>query len=272
MPVTPEDFANMYLNLKVNCLQPALSDWGLGPIVNTYQQTIGVTRYRLGLNEYRQRIRQNLRKFLNQQSEKPDSGIVRLEKNRWAVTGVDYDPIPLITERSIARSMGAKASPQEFINTARIASLYMAMPGGEKALLGCSDLVTFADWYYGMDCNGFAGNYLRYLTGGSSDLPSTYCSSLANGPKRKNGKEVATRDFVYFNHNPDHIAVVGTIYSQNDAELECNLSEARSFELGGVQTNRWRIQKKASGWSMRQLSGGGSERGATWIARNKDMP
>jgi hypothetical protein len=261
--LSPEDFVLRYHNLQVNTLMPFFDP----PICCAENKTFAIVRYVSGLTTYTNNVRGRIRKFLNKQGENPESGIFKVGDNIWTLPYLQIEPIYDFSDDALTRVLSGRGSIWEIQSTMRIASLMMATYDTKKDFYGAIDLKTFVDYFLGMDCNGFAGAYLRAF-GANPGTGNQSCKTLASGPKRQKASEVRERDFIYHDDSPDHIQVIGKVEKCEGDWVYCNISEARSYALKGAQTNPWKIKRDGAGWKMIRTDVGGAATHRTWISRN----
>jgi hypothetical protein len=255
----PEELVSLYRALPIDTLRR--TDSVQNPIANNYRVIVSCTRYISGLHSFAQGVRTAVKKYLKAQAAIAGSGIEK-SGSGWALKTLDLDPIPLITDLNVLHALSGKGSPKEMQMTGRILSLMLLDPEYSNKLCGAPDIITLADWFFGMDCNGFTGVY-QVLEGDSTNakLPNVSCQGQIGGKTpRREVSEIQDLDFVFNTGSPNHIAIINSVSGPpKDGVIECKICEARSPSFKGAQTNEWRIKKTDSAWHLWRKDG------ATWL-------
>jgi hypothetical protein len=219
MPMTPEEFANLYLPTRVED-----EEW--------YALEIRVSKYRNAKYGLDTALKDQLVGYLKHRSGKPGSGIVAGDKGGYSIPENGIESFPL------ARLMHAfcgKCLPQE---AAQVVSIFSHWKNHDKAAKSCKyqTLQGFADGCLGTDCNGLTYAFLKSeypKVGYTTDTAiGTYRSQ---GTKRKSLAELASCDCLIFPSDA-HIAMISEVTSLTDEKAECRITQSRSPSLGGAQT------------------------------------
>lgn len=211
MSLTASMFASKYYGIEVKT-----TDGGI--------RAVAVEKYRSGdvwKSEWGSKIYWDLTCFLKKKdryaghthSHTYSGGVFRAEDHPSKVIHLE--------EGELHACFNGKGSPNRFARALQLIDYYLRKAKIKLSSVGWSrmvDLHEFADYYLGLDCNGFIGSYFDAVFPGSTIHPDTHCNDYDNkakgGVKRFDLSEVRPRDVLVREGGSGtrHVALIDYFY------------------------------------------------------------
>jgi hypothetical protein len=109
-----------------------------------------------------------------------------------------------LEENKLHACFNGKGSPERFAKALQLIDYYLLKAEIKKSNLGWGRMITlqeFADYYLGLDCNGFIGSYFCSVFADSTIYPDTHCNDFGNAAKK------GSKRFQFTNIRPRDVLV-----------------------------------------------------------------
>lgn len=248
--MTAADYVKEYHNITVPKFTQQDSQWPLfgGGFLATPVTEYSNTRHAMYSGKtFKERwdFYEELIRFFKARAKEKDSGI------SWG-SGPNiicsWLPMHGFRRKDMQDSIEGKASPAILTQMIQLISYWVSHQSLIKGET-MSTVPQYVNDYIGVDCNGFAGNYLK------SKYPNVKCKHSTpeeqylvwgkyGGEIRKSPADLAADDVIVFD---GHIAVISKVVlaTAKEALVEISESRTRRMKKGGPQTNSWWIRQKS---------------------------
>jgi hypothetical protein len=153
----------------------------------------------------------------------------------------DYPVQIFLEERKLHNCFNGKGSPELFAKALHLIDYYLLKAEIPLKKVGWSRMVTlqeYADYYLGLDCNGFIGTYFSNVFAGSTIGADTHCNDFDNavhgGVKRKSLAEIKARDVLVREGGSGtrHVALIDSVQPCDSETVWVQLVQSASSKGG----------------------------------------
>jgi hypothetical protein len=229
MPETGATFHAKYFNIPVTTLGGTKFVW--------------VHKYRSGdvwKSEWGSKVYWDLLQFLKKKGSYKDYSH---SYSDGFFTAHDHPCIQIyLEEKKLHGCFNGKGSPERFSKALQLIDYYLQRAEIKLSNVGWGRVVSlqeFADYYLGLDCNGFVGSYFASVFPESTIYPDTHCNDFDNqakkGSKRFKLADIRPRDVLVREGGGGtrHVALIDAVTQIDDKSAFIQLVQS-SGSRGGL--------------------------------------